>query len=95
MFRHAVAERLGIVIISAFVAHTGWHWLTERGDKLLQFPFPTLDAAFLASSMRGLMAALILAGVVMLVGGRLRRWLQADPMPPMQEIANTSSRRRS
>jgi hypothetical protein len=95
LFRHAVAERLGIVIISAFVAHTGWHWLTERGDKLLQFPFPTLDAAFLASSMRGLMAALILAGVVMLVGGRLRRWLQADPMPPMQEIANTSSRRRS
>ena len=95
LFRHAVAERLGIVIISAFVAHTGWHWLTERGDELLQFPFPTLDAAFLASAMRGLMAALILAGVVMLVGGRLRRWLQADPMPPMQEIANTSSRRRS
>lgn len=95
LFRHAVAERLGIVIISAFVAHTGWHWLTERGDELLQFPFPTLDAAFIASAMRGLMAALILAGVVMLVGGRLRRWLQADPMPPMQEIANTSSRRRS
>jgi hypothetical protein len=95
LFRHAVAERLGIVIISAFVAHTGWHWLTERGDELLQFPFPTLDAAFIASAMRGLMAALILAGVVMLVGGRLRRWLQADPMPPMQEIANTSSRRQS
>jgi hypothetical protein len=95
LFRHAVAERLGIVIISAFVAHTGWHWLTKRGDELLQFPFPTLDAAFIASAMRGLMAALILAGVVMLVGGRLRRWLQADPMPPMQEIANTSSRRRS
>lgn len=95
LFRHAVAERLGIVIISAFVAHTGWHWLTKRGDELLQFPFPTLDAAFIASAMRGLMAALILAGVVMLVGGRLRRWLQADPMPPMQEIANTSSRRQS
>ena len=41
-------ERLGIIILSAFVAHTGWHWMIERGEQLMQFPFPTLDAAFLA-----------------------------------------------
>jgi hypothetical protein len=95
LFRHAVAERLGIIIVSAFVAHTGWHWFTERGEELLQFPFPTVDAAFLASAMRGLMAALVLAGLVMLVGGRLRRWLGAEQGPPMQEAAaETSSTRR-
>jgi hypothetical protein len=85
LFRHAVAERLGIIIISAFVAHTGWHWLTERGGELMQFPFPTIDAAFLASAMRGLMAALVLAGIVMLVGGRLRRWLTPEPELPLRE----------
>jgi hypothetical protein len=95
LFRHAVAERLGIIIISAFVAHTGWHWLTERGGELLQFPFPTIDAAFLASAMRGLMAALVLAGIVMLVGGRLRRWLGTEHGPSLEDAAaeTTSSRR--
>jgi HupE / UreJ protein len=91
LFRHAVAERLGIIIISAFVAHTGWHWLTERGGELMQFPFPTIDAAFLASAMRGLMAALILAGIVMLVGGRLRRWLTPEPELPLRESSGTWS----
>ena len=65
LFRYVVAERLGIIILSALVAHIGWHWMIERGEQLAKFPFPTLDAAFLASAMRGLMAALFLAlGVV-------------------------------
>ena len=68
-------ERLGIIILSALVAHTGWHWLLERGQQLMQFPFPTLDAAFLASAMRGLMALLLLAGVALLANGVVKRWL--------------------
>ena len=39
LFRFAVAERMGTIILSALVAHTGWHWMLERGDKLSQFPF--------------------------------------------------------
>jgi len=65
-FRFAVAERTGTIILSALVAHTGWHWMIDRGERLRQFPFawPLLTAAMLASAMRWLMVMLILAGLV-------------------------------
>ncbi len=78
LFRFVVPERIGVIILSALVAHTGWHWMLERGAELAKFPFPKIDAAFLASVMRGTMAILILAGGVMLANGLLRRWIGAD-----------------
>lgn len=78
LFRFVVAERLGIIILSALVTHTGWHWMLERGGQLAKFPYPTLDTAFIASAMRGLMAVLILAAAVWLANGWLRRWIAAD-----------------
>jgi uncharacterized membrane-anchored protein YitT (DUF2179 family) len=76
LFRFVVAERMGTIILSALVAHTGWHWMTERYDKLRQFRFqwPVWNAAMLASLMRWLMAALILAGLIWLISGLLRQW---------------------
>ena len=65
-FKYAVAERMGTIILSALVAHTAWHWMIERGERLRQFPFvwPALTAAILASMMHWLMGILILAGAV-------------------------------
>ena len=37
LFRFVVAERIGTIILSALVAHTGWHWMIERADHLRQF----------------------------------------------------------
>jgi HupE / UreJ protein len=73
-FRYAVAERMGTIILSALVAHTGWHWMIERGDRLRQFPFqwPVFTAAGLALAMRWLMVATIAAGVAWLVSSVLR-----------------------
>jgi hypothetical protein len=73
LFRHVVAERVGTIIVSAFVAHTAWHWLLERGEQLRKFPLPALDAVAAASVMRWLMAILVLAGLVWLAAGVLRR----------------------
>src|SRR5205085_8709476 len=36
-FRHVVAERMGTIILSAIVAHTAWHWMTERYGVLRRF----------------------------------------------------------
>jgi hypothetical protein len=65
LFRFVVAERMGTIILSALVAHTAWHWMIERGERLLQIPlaWPDLTPAFLASAMRWLMLALIAAAV--------------------------------
>ena len=78
LFRTVVPERLGIIILSALVAHTAWHWMMDRGEQLLKFPIPTPDAAALASVMRVAMWALILATVLWLVNGFLQRWLGPD-----------------
>jgi hypothetical protein len=32
LFRFVVAERMGSIIVSALVAHTGWHWMLERWE---------------------------------------------------------------
>ena len=75
LFRFVVAEKLGIIILSALVVHTAWHWMLERGELLSRFPFPTIDAAFLASLMRGGLAVLILAAGVWIVHGSITRLL--------------------
>jgi len=76
LFRYVVAERIGVIILSALVAHTGWHWMLDRAAVLGKFPFPTLDAAFFASLMRGLMAVLVLTALVWLASGFVRRFMQ-------------------
>ena len=68
MFRYGVPERIGVIILSALVAHTGWHWMVERGAALSQFDWPELDASFLASAMRFLMLAVGIAGLLWVVG---------------------------
>jgi uncharacterized membrane-anchored protein YitT (DUF2179 family) len=74
LFRFVVAERMGTIIISALVAHTAWHWMMERVDRLRQFRFqwPALNAALLASAIGWLMAILILAALIWVVCGLLR-----------------------
>lgn len=71
LFRRVVAERVGTIILSALIAHTAWHWMSERWGQLRQYEFtlPTLDAAFLASAMRALMLLLIVVGVVWVLYG--------------------------
>jgi hypothetical protein len=75
LFRRAVAERMGTIILSAIIAHTGWHWLIERGEQLRQFEFqwPAMDAAFLLSVVRWLMAIVIMTGAVWLTATVFRR----------------------
>jgi hypothetical protein len=73
LFRFAVPERLGTIILALLVGHTAWHWMLERGERLGKFPLPALDAALLASAMRWLMAILILGGLAWLARRALRQ----------------------
>jgi hypothetical protein len=61
LFRY-VPERMGTIILSAFVAHTGWHWTLERINLLRQFrlEMPALDAALLATIVRWLIVVVVL-----------------------------------
>jgi hypothetical protein len=89
LFRLAVPQRLGIIIVSALATHTAWQWLLERWAALARFPYPRLDAALLASAMRGLMAMLIFAGALWLVKGRINRWVRAEKIQPPDVAVET------
>jgi len=72
LFRFVVAERMGTIILSAIVAHTAWHWMTDRFDRLRQYRFqwPAIDAAFLVSAMRWGMVVVAAAALVWLARER-------------------------
>ncbi len=79
LFRYVVAERIGTILLSALIAHTAWHWMTDRASGLreYQFQWPALNAALLASLMRASMLILILVGTVWLLYGWFGRLSQA------------------
>ena len=71
VFRFVVAERVGTILLSALVAHTGWHWMSERAGQLSQYRFqarmPAFDLALLADAMRWSMLVVIIAALVWLM----------------------------
>jgi HupE / UreJ protein len=69
LFRFVVAERVGAIMLSALVAHTGWHWAMERGSRLAQYSWPVLDAATLLKGVRLLLVVVIATAVVWLLFG--------------------------
>lgn len=77
-----VDERVGTIILSAFVAHTAWHWLAERWEVLSRFPigWPVMDAAFAAAALRWAML-LVLA----VLAAWLVRPLVGPPSPARQK----------
>lgn len=84
LFRYGVAERIGVIVLSAFVAHTGWHWTTERLEGLRQYRWPALDPVLAASTGRVLIGIALIAGIVWWARGLKRgtRLADASPRPP-------------
>jgi len=71
VFRHLVAERVGTIILSGLIAHTGWHWAMDRGGQLMRFPWPRIDAAMLLGGVRLLMVVVVATAVVWFLFGVL------------------------
>ncbi len=63
LFRNLPDARVGVVVLSAFVAHTAWHWMIERGQVFWNTQWPHLDAASIVMLSRWLAALLVVAGV--------------------------------
>jgi len=71
-------ERIGTIVLSALVAHTGWHWMTDRGSVLVQYQFrwPAFSVAFVASVIGWLVAIAGLAGLGWLAYRTLRQLVE-------------------
>jgi hypothetical protein len=78
LFRYGVKERMGTIVLSALVAHTGWHWMIDRAEVLRQFRFewPELTTALLVTLMRWAMSAVLLGGLLW-VSSEFLQWRAA------------------
>jgi HupE / UreJ protein len=68
--RYVLKERVGVIVLSALVAHTGWHWMIDRGEVLWKVEWPKVDAAGLATLARWVAGILIAATVARYLGKR-------------------------
>jgi len=82
--RLPVNERLGIIIASALIAHTGWHWMREHSAELIQYQFtwPTLDVRLLKVLIKWLMLSLITSAAYWMMHGFVRNVERSEYRSP-------------
>ena len=75
IFRFGIQEKMGTILLSALVAHTGWHWMSDRAGQLVQYTFrwPVFDLGFLARTLALLAVTLALAAATWVAIGWVRR----------------------
>ena len=77
-FRFVLAERAGTIVLSALVAHTGWHWMAERWGILRRYKFEWPPVAIIAGWLGWTLALLLAAAAVRTaLQNRARRRLSA------------------
>lgn len=94
LFRFAVDERVGAVLLSALLAHSAWHWMVERGGRFALYPLapPAFDALFLAALARWLMLLVFAGAVAWGMGGLFRRLGLTGRAAPPEDAAEAGRR---
>ena len=76
-----ISERAGVIVLSALVAHTGWHWMSERWANLLEYrlAWPHMDQRFWAAILRWLILALVVGAALWAMRALTGRLARRDP----------------
>nr|MCS5689987.1 HupE/UreJ family protein [Acidimicrobiales bacterium] len=79
LFRHVVAERMGTILISAVLAHSGWHWMSDRARELAvyRFEWPSMNYVFFASLIRWVMLLIVIGAILGALVQAYDRFLKA------------------
>ena len=79
-FRNVITERMGTIIFSAILAHSGWHWLSSRASDFMAYSmqWPAFDYALLAALMRWTILLLIIGSAAWILFVVYRRFLELN-----------------
>ncbi len=85
-FRTPRAERIGSIILSAILAHSAWHWMSDRAAEFLAYDIrlPTQDLALAASLLRWFLLLAVIAVIAWLTYRVYRHFLQGRNARPDQ-----------
>jgi hypothetical protein len=70
--RYVLPGRVGMIILSALAGQTAWQWMLDRGQALLNAPWPRPSLAGLAVLAFWIVGILVAAGSLRVVANRLR-----------------------
>jgi hypothetical protein len=75
LFRHVVDARIGVIVLSVIVAHTAWHWMTERFSIWRQYDvsWTAFRDAVDESGLPWILSALAIGVLAWLARRQLRR----------------------
>ena len=72
LFRGAMSGRMGVIVVSALVAHTAWHWMIDRADVLWRTPWPQPTVQGLMILAQWIVAVALAVGAAKL----LAKWIE-------------------
>ena len=85
LLRHNLLRgRVGLIILSALIAHTAWHWMTDRAEALWRAPWPHPGAADVA-----VMAVWV--GLIVLAAGALKHLAKLPALAGRSSMARPST----
>jgi hypothetical protein len=80
VFKHMLPERMGVIVLSAIVAHWAWHWMEDRfaGFMAYQINMPAMDRYFFAGLFQWIALLALSAAVLWLLQGLFARFVTQD-----------------
>lgn len=80
VFKYMLPERMGVIVLSAIVAHWAWHWMEDRfaGFMAYQINMPAMDRYFFAGLFQWIALLALSAAVLWLLQGLFARFVTQD-----------------
>jgi hypothetical protein len=88
--RYVLPGRVGMIILSAIAADTGWHWMLERAGALWAAPWPRPTLAGTAVLVLWIAGILLAAGAISLIAKRFPRRTGEVPVATAQRAVESS-----
>lgn len=91
LYRYFVAERMGVIILSALVAHSAWHWMAERWEVLSAYDiaFPIINRAFYVSLTQWGILLIVAIAVLWVMQNLFGRYFSSSPVVAVSESAGS------
>jgi len=91
LFRNVVAERIGTILLSAVLAHSGWHWMSERTSQLGEYSFqwPAFSLALFASFARWLMLFVVIGAILWAMVQLFSRFLGGESSAKLSQSTDS------
>ena len=83
---------MGTILLSAVLAHSGWHWMSDRLGELTayRFAWPAMTYAFFASLVRWAMLLVVVGAVLWGMAQVYGRFLKSGKVGALSQTTDSS-----